>query len=61
MKFAPGGVANNVSFFFNVVFHTPGQYWVQTLVNSTLFDEQPLMLLAATDAPAPDDASETIN
>src|SRR3712207_6204298 len=36
---APGGVANNVSFFFNVEFPAPGTYRVQTLVNSTLADE----------------------
>ncbi len=57
----PGSVANNVSFFFNVGFHTPGQYWVQTLVNSSLFDEQPLTLLAAADSGTREDESETVN
>lgn len=59
----PGGVANNISFFFNVVFHAPGQYWVQTLVNSTLHDEQPLTILsaAAPGANALADATEAIN
>src|SRR3712207_6558856 len=38
----PGGVANTISFFFNVVFHAPGEYRVQTLVDSTLCDEQTL-------------------
>jgi hypothetical protein len=59
-----GGVANNISFFFNVVFPEPGRYWVQTLVDSTLRDEQPLTLLAI-DAQGQtarlDDASETVN
>ena len=59
----PGGVANNISFFFNVVFHAPGRYWVQTLVNSTLHDEQPLTLIAidAQGMPRLDDASEAVN
>src|ERR1700730_13223987 len=41
-EIAPGGFADNISFFVNVTFPMAGQYWVQTLVNSTLFDEQPL-------------------
>ncbi|HEX7174548.1 MAG TPA: hypothetical protein VF240_04600 [Pyrinomonadaceae bacterium] len=59
----PGGVANNISFFFNVVFHTPGRYWVQTLIDSNLTDEQPLTLLAldAQGMPRLDDASEAVN
>jgi hypothetical protein len=59
----PGGVANNISFFFNVVFHAPGRYWVQTLIDSTLHDEQPLTLIAidAQGMPRLDDASEAVN
>ena len=59
----PGGVANNISFFFNVVFPAPGLYWVQTLVDSNLFDEQPLTLLATDERGMPrlDDASEAVN
>jgi hypothetical protein len=59
----PGGVANNISFFFNVVFPEPGRYWVQTLVDSTLHDEQPLTILAADAQGQPrlDDASEAVN
>ena len=58
----PGGVANNISFFFNVVFPAPGLYWVQTLVDSSLADEQPLTLLAAERAVHRlDDASEAVN
>lgn len=45
---APGGFADNISFFVNATFHEPGQYWVQTLVNSNLFDEQPLMIVDAS-------------
>jgi hypothetical protein len=39
-----GGFADNISFFVNVTFPAAGQYWVQTLVNSNLFDEQPLTI-----------------
>ena len=58
---APGGFADNISFFVNVTFQTAGQYWVQTLLDSSLFDEQPLVV---TDARAPqgtENVSEAIN
>lgn len=58
---APGGFADNVSFFVNVTFTEPGQYWVQTLVDSTLFDEQPLIVLDAQSARGPEAASEAVN
>jgi len=60
---APGGVANNISFFFNVEFPAPGHYRVQTLVDSTLTDEQELTLLQvdASGSPAPDATSEAVN
>src|SRR5213078_5133161 len=41
-EITPGGFADNISFFVNVTFPSAGQYWVQTLINSTLFDEQQL-------------------
>jgi hypothetical protein len=56
-----GGFADNVSFFVNITFNEPGQYWVQTLVDSTLFDEQPLMVLDARSAQGPENASEAVN
>ncbi|HEX8501645.1 MAG TPA: hypothetical protein VF659_13755 [Pyrinomonadaceae bacterium] len=58
-----GGVANNISFFFNVEFPAPGAYRVQTLIDSTLADEQELTLLHVdhTGAPAPDATSEAVN
>lgn len=58
-----GGVANNVSFFFNVEFPAPGSYRVQTLVNSTLVNEQELTIIHvdASGAPSPDAASEAVN
>ena len=34
-----GGFADNVSFFVNAVFPQAGTYWVQTLVDSNLYDE----------------------
>src|SRR3982074_2639341 len=42
LEIAPGGFADNISFFVNVTFPAAGQYWVQTLVDSNLFDEQQL-------------------
>jgi len=44
-EIAQGGFADNVHFFVNVTFPEPGQYWVQTLVDSTLFSEQPLTVV----------------
>ena len=62
-EIAPGGVANNISFFFNVEFPAPGTYRVQTLVDSTLADEQELTLILvdASGSPAPDATSEAVN
>jgi Family of unknown function (DUF6941) len=56
-----GGVADNISFFVNVTFPIAGQYWVQTLVNSTLFDEQPLIVADAQAAQATESISEAVN
>jgi hypothetical protein len=56
-----GGFADNISFFVNVTFHTPGRYWVQTLINSTLFQEQPLVVIDARATQTTDSASEAIN
>ncbi len=39
-----GGFADNVSFFVNPVFPEVGTYTVQTLVNSNLFNEFPLIV-----------------
>lgn len=61
-EIAPGGFADNISFFVNVVFHEPGQYWVQTLVDSTLFSEEPLTILDMRNtAQPPHAASEAVN
>ena len=56
-----GGFADNISFFVNVTFHQPGRYWVQTLINATLFDEQPLVVLDARSARQTDASSDAIN
>jgi hypothetical protein len=62
-EFATGGVANNISFFFNVEFPEPGRYRVQTLIDSSLADEQELILVLvdASGATAPDATSEAVN
>ena len=60
-EIAPGGFADNISFFVNVTFPVTGQYWVQTLINSTLFDEQPLMVADAQSARGAMDVSEAVN
>lgn len=59
-EIAPGGFADNISFFVNVTFPAAGQYWVQTLVDSNLFDEQQLMVTDGREAQA-DNASQAVN
>ena len=60
-EIAPGGFADNISFFVNVTFPVAGQYWVQTLVNSTLFDEQPLIVADAQTQQPTESISEAVN
>ena len=60
-EIAPGGFADNISFFVNVTFPVAGQYWVQTLVNSTLFQELPLVVLDARTSQTTEAASEAVN
>ncbi|MGH9897542.1 MAG: DUF6941 family protein [Pyrinomonadaceae bacterium] len=61
----PGGFADNISFFVNVAFEHPGQYIVQTLINSTVFCENPLNVIATSLVESGTgnvaDASERIN
>ena len=59
-EITPGGYADNISFFVNVTFPSAGQYWVQTLINSTLFDEQPLTVSDGRE-PSADNSSEAVN
>jgi hypothetical protein len=56
----PGGYADNISFFVNVTFPAAGHYWVQTLINSNLFDEQVLIVSDGREALA-DSASQAVN
>lgn len=55
------GFADNISFFIDVTFPETGQYWVQTLVNSTLFDEQPLLVAQVSLNEGTDEISEAVN
>ena len=53
-----GGYADNVTLFVNVAFPVAGDYVVQTLINSSLFAEQPLTVMDVNQPPAV--SSETI-
>src|SRR5438132_12677495 len=55
-----GGFADNISFFVNVTFPTAGQYWVQTLIDSNLFDEQSLTVSDGQESQT-ESASEAVN
>ena len=55
-----GGFADNISFFVNVTFPTPGRYVVQTLIDSNLFEEQMLTVSDVTEAELVG-ASEAVN
>ncbi len=61
---APGGFTDNVSFFVNVVFSTAGTYWVQTLADTVVLEEFPLIVTdsgtLSASQPA-EEISETIN
>ncbi len=59
-EITPGGFADNISFFVNVTFPTAGQYWVQTLVDSNLFDEQQLTVSDGRETRT-EDASQAVN
>ena len=64
IELAPGGFTDNVSFFVNVVFPDAGTYWVQTIADTMVLDELPLIVTDAANANAAQQAeeiSETIN
>lgn len=44
LNLSAGGYTDNVSFFVNVVFPQPGTYWVQTLADSRVLEERPLIV-----------------
>lgn len=61
---AGGGFTDNVSFFVNVVFSNPGTYWVQTIANTVVLEEFPLIITDSEnlDSMRPaEEVSETIN
>jgi hypothetical protein len=53
------GSADNISFFVNVTFPVAGEYVVQTLVDSTLFDER-VLIVSDQQLIAPEE-SEAVN
>lgn len=64
IELAPGGFTDNVSFFVNVVFPSAGTYWVQTIANTVVIDEFPLIVTDSANLDAnrpPDEITETIN
>lgn len=64
IQLAPGGFTDNVSFFVNVVFPTAGTYWVQTLADTQLLEEFPLIVTDAGTIAGEnitEEISETIN
>lgn len=64
IQLSSGGFTDNVSFFVNVVFTTPGNYWVQTLANSILMEEVPLNVTDAgsiSGSQTDEEVSETVN
>src|SRR6187455_2815187 len=63
IELAEGGFTDNVSFFVNVVFPNAGTYWIQTIANTVVLDEFPLMVTDSANVnsmrPA-DEISETV-
>jgi hypothetical protein len=64
LELEPGGFTDNVSFFINVVFPAAGTYWVQTLADTVLLEEFPLIVTDAgtvAGMQAAEEISETVN
>jgi hypothetical protein len=64
IELATGGFTDNVSFFVNVVFPTAGTYWVQTIADTNLLEEFPLIVTDTANMnvlQSPEEISETIN
>jgi hypothetical protein len=64
IELAPGGFTDNVSFFVNVVFPSAGTYWVQTLADTVVLEEFPLIVTdsnAINPGVPAEEISETIN
>src|SRR2546421_7398956 len=54
------GSADNISFFVNVTFPVAGQYVVQTLIDSNLFDER-VMIVSYQQLIAPSEECEAVD
>ncbi|MFZ1699897.1 MAG: hypothetical protein WBO10_10995 [Pyrinomonadaceae bacterium] len=64
IELAEGGFTDNVSFFVNVVFPNAGTYWIQTIANTVVLDELPLIVTdqaGANSLQPAEEISETIN
>ena len=55
------GSADNISFFVNVTFPVGGQYFVQTLIDSTLYDERVLTVTDQQLIAPEEEESEAVN
>ena len=55
------GSADNISFFVNVTFPVAGEYWVQTLVDSNLFEERGLIVSDQQLIASAEETSEAVN
>src|SRR5690606_8459613 len=64
LELARGGFTDNVSFFVNVAFTTPGTYRLQTLSDEVMVQEVPLVVTDQANmegARLPENISETVN
>jgi hypothetical protein len=61
IELAPGGYTDNVSFFVNVVFPDAGTYWVQTIADTVVLDELPLIVTDAASAQPAEVITEMVN
>lgn len=64
LELSTGGFTDNVSFFVNVVFPKAGTYWIQTLANSVLQEEFPLIVTDSRTVAGltpTEEISETVN
>lgn len=64
IELTAGGFTDNVSFFVNVMFPIAGTYWVQTLADTVLLEEFPLIVTDAgtiAGIQTADEFSETVN
>jgi hypothetical protein len=60
-ELAENGFADNISFFVNVTFPVSGRYYVQTLIDSSLFNEISLVVADSESAQSSEEISERVN